>query len=423
MENYNFNYNNLIDNKNNYLLNSFQSKNNSISPNQSIDFTKNSNQFIFNPNAKQIKKDSNLQPKSIYDKYAPVQISIPKLDNLVNLRQYAFQLKQNVNMNNGYLNNLFETIENQKSGFIFQFNDLDEIKNNLKIRVSNIKGDSINEGTEFTQNNKNSMEKFTKTTNQIKYANFDVSSFGKFNKKDLNPDLLKQISLNKEILLRSIKLSQVNSKFEDWYNKTYLFNKNESINLNNTSILNSLMNNLDNSNKKIPENDIDNDFSLFGLTEEEVQINTNFNFKVQPNKKINDNDYIIAQKYYLVDEFKRIINDYDISNEQCVYYMSLYMKNDHDFYPACVEYFKAKYNQEKLKLVFKITGLEDKTILFNYYDKTDELIAEAFKLKSDFNNDGMPNFYLSSGEKLEIDGGYEYIGCYLLENGSVLIIN
>ena len=47
----------------------------------------------------------------------------------------------------------------------------------------------------------------------------------------------------------------------------------------------------------------------------------------------------------------------------------------------------------------------------------------AFKLKSDFNNDGMPNFYLSSGEKLEIDGGYEYIGCYLLENGSVLIIN
>lgn len=185
------------------------------------------------------------------------------------------------------------------------------------------------------------------------------------------------------------------------------------------------------------DNDLDS-FSLF--LENSLDLNKNYKTPSDSNNNYNDNnnsnkynrnndsinnnelrkqDMIYAKNLVLVHDFKEIINDYLISDDECVQLMTKHMKFEGDYESPAFEYFKAKYGSSKLTISFKFKE-EKKSADFNFLDSPDSLITKAFELYPQIND--LPNFYSSTGLKIDLTQRLKYIGCLELENHSILSI-
>lgn len=196
-----------------------------------------------------------------------------------------------------------------------------------------------------------------------------------------------------------------------------------NINNNNNSNKNKINTNNNNSNK-INDNNKNNSSNNNNKSKSNCSTNCNSNFDNSPisnfrKEDISKEDEVYARRLVFVPEFKSLINDYEISDEKCIYFMS-FMKDDSNVTPAVEAYFESKYKSSKLKVKYRITGVqEDKPYEFSFTEDPNSLITSIFSLSA---FDGFPSLYLSDGSKVEISHTMKYIGCLGLENNALIIV-
>lgn len=107
--------------------------------------------------------------------------------------------------------------------------------------------------------------------------------------------------------------------------------------------------------------------------------------------------------------FQKIVNDFNLPQEQYVAYLCL-MKGDNDYETPANQLFKDKFKCESIQIQYYIKDIgKTTTAIFEFLDSPDFLITKVFDIFQEF--PGMPQLFLPDSSMLDLTKGHKYIGC------------